>query len=109
MKVIVEKAINYSIKELKNTITDIARKVELIIVVGKKENVEASNMYEASLQECGNAMLVESLDDVYLNYVRRFRTIGVIQDGNVSQSQIESIVNVLENTQVEGYIYGHFK
>ncbi|MBO5478407.1 MAG: hypothetical protein J6A04_01620 [Clostridia bacterium] len=108
MKVIVGKT-NGNSKEVIEEIKNIAEKVELILVVGDKKSVEVNQMYQISLKECGNAMIIETMGDLYLNYIRRFRTVGVIQDIPVSQNRIDTIVDVLENTQVEGYIYEHFK
>lgn len=109
MKVIVEKANSNLIKNMNKEIKKIASKTEIIIVVGEKEKDNISKIYELSLKEVGNAMIVQTMDDLYLNYIRRFKTVGVIQDPAMPQNQIDTIIDVLENTQVEGYIYEHFK
>lgn len=109
MKVIVGRTEDNSVDAVKEEIKDMAKKAELIIVVGEKKNSKVNQMYNISLQECGNAILVETMEDLYLNYIRRFKTVGVIPDIYAPQNRIEAIVDVLENTQVEGYIYEHFK
>lgn len=109
MKVIVGKTNSSSIEAINEKIRSIARETELIIVIGEKKSLNTNRMYEISLKECGNAMIVETMEDLYLNYARRFRTIGIIQDAFVPQEKIATIVDVLENAQVEGYIYEHFK
>lgn len=109
MEVIVAKTDTNSIKETNERIKNIAKKAELIIVVGEKKNENVNKMYHISLKECGNAMMVETIDDLYLNYIKRFKTVGVVQDILTSQKQIETIVDILEHTQVEGYIHEHFK
>lgn len=109
MKVIVEKADSNLIDNMNEEIKKIASKTEIIIVIGEKEKDNISQIYELSLKEVGNAMIVQNMDDLYLNYIRRFKTVGVIQDPAMPQNQIDTIIDVLENTQVEGYIYEYFK
>lgn len=109
MEVIVQKADGNLIKNRNRKIKNMAEKAELIIVVGEKEKPDISKLYEISLKKCGNAILAKTIDDLYLNYIKRFKTVGVIQDPAIPQNEIETIVDVLRNTQVEGYIYEHFK
>lgn len=109
MEVIVQKANSSLIRNMNKKIRKMAEQVELIIVVGEKEKTEMNKIYETSLKVCGNAILAGTMDDLYLNYIRRFRTVGIIQDPMLPQNKLETIVDVLKDTQVEGYIYEHFK
>ena len=109
MKVIVGKINGNSIESINEEIKEIAKQVELIIVVGEKKSVDANKIYNISLKECGNAMLVETMDDLYLNYIKRFKTVGIIPDTFTSQNELETIIDILKQTQVEGYINEHFK
>lgn len=49
-------------------------------------------------------MLVEKLEEVYLNYIRRFKKVGVIADESVKKDIVDKIVEILKNTKTEGYI-----
>ncbi len=109
MEVIVGKSNRYLTKSVNKKIRDMARKVELIIVIGEKKKSNINKIYEMSLKETGNAMIVETIEDLYINYIRRFKTIGILQDPTIPQNQLEIIVDMLKHTQVEGYIYEHFK
>ena len=88
MKVIVGKINGNSIESINEEIKDMAKKVELIIVVGEKKSVDTNNIYNISLKECGNAMLAETMDDLYLNYIKRFKTVGIIPDAFTNKNQM---------------------
>lgn len=109
MEVIVGKTNSDSIEKMSEEITNIARKVELIINVGEEENYYDNIAHSISLRESGNAIFVETMDDLYLNYIRRFRKVGIMAGKKASKDTIEEIVKLLENTQTEGYIYERFK
>ncbi len=109
MKVIVEKTNGNSIEIMNEKIKDMAKETELIIVMGEKKDSNINQMYHTSLKECGNAMIVETMDDLYLNYAKRFKTVGIIHDNFLPQEKMKEIIDILEDTQVEGYIYEHFK
>lgn len=109
MKVIVEKADDNSIELMYEKVKDMAKEVELIIVVGEKKNSNINQIYDISLKECGNVMHVEKIEDLYINYAKRFKTVGIIQDNILPEETTKQIINILEHTQVEGYIYEHYK
>lgn len=109
MEVIIQKMNHISLEAMEKQIKDIAKETELIIIFGKKQNEDTNRMYNISLKECGNAIIIETMEDLYLNYIKRFKKVGVVDVGGIPQSQIEKIMNILKHTQVEGYIYEHFK
>lgn len=82
----------------------IAKQVELMIVIGKKNSAEDNKLYDISIRECNNAMLVEDIEGLYLNYIRRFKKVGIIAGKDVPKEIIDKIVEILKNTKTEGYI-----
>ena len=109
MEVIVGKTNSKSVEKMSEEITNMARKVDIIINIGQKDDYYANIAYNLSLRECGNAMLVENMDDLYLNYIKRFRKVGIIVTEQIKQDTIDNIKDILENTKTEGYIYERFK
>ena len=83
---------------------EIAKQVELMIIIGERNSNEASNLYQISIRECNNAMLVEKIEDLYLNYIRRFKKVGVIAETTASNDMVDKIVEILKNTKTEGCI-----
>lgn len=82
----------------------IAKQVELMIIIGKKNSVEDNMLYDISIRECNNAMLVEDTGGLYLNYIRRFKKVGVMASARVPKDIVDKIVEILKNTKTEGYI-----
>lgn len=71
---------------------EISKQVELMIIIGKKDNLEDNNLYEIAIRECNNAMLVENIEELYLNYVRRFKKVGVVAGAKTPKSIVDKIV-----------------
>lgn len=86
--------------------SQIAKQVELMIIIGGKNSSNTKKLYEISLKECNNAMLVETIDDLYLNYIKRFKKVGVMAGASTPKDIIDEIVEILEKTKTENYIYG---
>lgn len=86
--------------------SQIAKQVELMIIIGGKNSSNTKKLYEISLKECNNAMLVETIDDLYLNYIKRFKKVGVMAGASTPKDIIDEIVEILEKTETENYIYG---
>lgn len=85
-------------------IKEIANQVELMIIIGNKNSLEDNKLYDISIRECNNAMLVEDTEGLYLNYIRRFKKVGVIAGKDVPKKVVDKIVEILKNTKTEGYI-----
>ena len=86
--------------------SQIAKQVELMIIIGGKNSSNTKKLYEISLKECNNAMLVETIDNLYLNYIKRFKKVGVMAGASTPKDIIDEIVEILEKTETENYIYG---
>ena len=61
--------------------------------------------YEIAKKESRNAMLVEKMEDLYLNYVGRFKKVGIIAEKSTSKDLIDTVVQILKNTKTEEYMY----
>lgn len=84
---------------------EIAHQVELMIIIGGKKSANTNKLYDISIRECNNAMLVETMDDLYLNYIKRFKKVGVMAGASTPQEMIDEIVEILKNTETEDYMY----
>jgi len=92
-----------NIEKIQDEIKKLARQVELIIVLGN--GIKDKTFYELAIRECNNAMLVERPEDLYLNYVKRFKKVGVIVGTSASGEMVDSVVELLKSTETEGYMY----
>lgn len=84
--------------------TQISKQVELMLVLGSKKSANTNKLYEIAEKESRNAMIIETMDDLYLNYIRRFKKVGVVAGASTPQEMIDEVVEILKNTETEGYI-----
>lgn len=50
-------------------------------------------------------MIVESIEDLYLNYIKRFKKVGVMAGAQAPEDVVQKIVEIIKNTETEDYIY----
>lgn len=84
---------------------EIAEQVELMIIIGGKKSSNTNKLYDIAVNQCRNAMFVETLDELYLNYIKRFKKVGVMAGASTPQDMIDKVVEILKNTETEGYMY----
>lgn len=84
---------------------EIAKQVEVMVVIGSHNSSNSKKLYDISIEECNNALLVEKLDDLYVNYIRRFHKVGVTAGASTPDDMIETVVKILKETETEGCIY----
>lgn len=100
------KEINYSYTDaMQKETARVSEQVELMLIIGKKKNEYSEILYEIARRVCNNAMLIETMDDLYLNYIRRFKIVGIVATEEMPEYLVERIVEILQNTQTEGYMY----
>lgn len=83
---------------------EIASKVELMIIIGGKNSSNTNKLYEISLQQCGNAMLIQTKQDLYINYIQRFKKVGIMAGASTPKEIIDEVVEILKNTETKNYI-----
>lgn len=83
---------------------EIAKQVDLMIILGGKNSHNTTQLYNISVDACSNAMQVETLEDLYLNYIRRFRKVGVMAGASTPGNMIKTVVKILEETETEDCI-----
>ncbi len=98
-----QKDYNYG-KMLQKEVARISKQVELMVILGNK--TESSNiLYNIAIKECSNAMLVETMEDLYLNYIERFKIVGVVADEFVENDKVETMVKILRNIKTNNYMF----
>ena len=83
----------------------ISRQVELMIIIGAKNSTSSNELYAKARQECNNAIIVETMEDLYLNYIKRFKKVGVMVTSGVPKNTIDEIVSKLRDTETQDYMY----
>lgn len=92
--------------EIKNTIcnatklrqeetSEIAKKVDIMIIIGGKNSSNTNKLYQISKQYCKNSILIETEHELDIEYVKKFQKIGIAAGASTSQKSIDSVVEML--------------
>lgn len=93
--------------EVKNTICDatrlrqeetkkIASKVDMMIIIGGKHSSNTNKLYNISTKYCKNCILIETKDELSLDYIKQFEKIGIMAGASTPQKSIETVVEMLK-------------
>lgn len=92
--------------EIKNTICnatklrqeeayEIAKKVDLMIIIGGKNSSNSDKLYKISKSICNNSLLIENYRELDINYIKKFNRIGIMAGASTPQKSINSVVEML--------------
>lgn len=92
--------------EIKNTICDatklrqeetedIAKKVDMMIIIGGKNSSNTKKLYEISKKYCKNCILVETCEEINAKEIVEFSKIGIMAGASTPQKSIEEVVEML--------------
>ena len=76
-----------------------------MFIIGSKNRQNTNKMYEICINKCSNAMVVETIEDLYLNYIKRFKKIGVVASMQATKETINEVVEILKKQETENYIF----
>lgn len=100
----INKTICDTTKARQQEATHIARQSELVIVIGDKKSTNTKQLYQIALDICSNAMQVETIQDLYMNYVRRFEKIGILAGASTKEETVQEVVKIIKETKIEDKI-----
>lgn len=94
--------------EIKNTICnttsirqketeDIAKKVDLMIVIGGKNSSNTKKLFEVAQKNCKDTLLIQTKNDLNHDYLQGFSKIGIIAGASTPQKIIEDVVDFCKN------------
>lgn len=92
--------------EIKNTICDatklrqeetegIAKKVDMMIIIGGKNSSNTKKLYEISKKYCKNCISVETFEEINIGEISKFSKIGIMAGASTPQKSIEKVVEML--------------
>src|SRR5699024_6687720 len=96
---------NYNIT-IKNTICratelrqketeDISKKVDLMIIIGGKNNSNTQKLYNITKKHCKNAISIENSKELNIEDVKKHEKIGIMAGASTPQKSIDEILNIL--------------
>ena len=92
--------------EVKNTICsatklrqeetcEISKKVDFMIIIGGKHSSNTTKLYEVASKNCKTSVLIESKEELDVNSIKNFKTIGIMAGASTSEKSINSIVEMI--------------
>ena len=93
--------------EIKKTICDatklrqeetkkISSEVDMMIIIGGKHSSNTNKLYEISCIKCKNSLLIESIEELNLEEVKKHNKIGIMAGASTPQKSIDSLVEMLK-------------
>ncbi len=94
--------------EIKNTICnttsirqketeEIAKKVDLMIIIGGKHSSNTKKLYEIAKINCKDSILIQTKNDLNIEYLKQLKRIGIMAGASTPQNIIEDVVDFCKN------------
>lgn len=99
---------NKNIKlEIKNTICNatkfrqeetinIAKEVDLMIIIGGKHSSNTNKLYQLSNKYCKNCILIETQEELNLTNIKKMRKIGIMAGASTPQKSIQCVLEKIQ-------------
>lgn len=94
----VKNTICASTKQRQEETLEISKKVECIIIVGGKHSSNSNKLYEIAKKNCKNVFFVETKEDLDLEKIRNFKSLGIMAGASTPQKSISEIVDIIKKT-----------
>ncbi len=83
-------------EERQNEISKISSEVEAVIVIGGKNSSNTKRLADVASGNCSNVYLIENSDDLNIEDMRRFKTIGITAGASTPAYIIKEVAKMLE-------------
>jgi len=74
---------------------EIAKNVEFMIIIGGKHSSNTNKLYNIANENCKNSILIENEQELDLNYLKKFKSIGIMAGASTPEKSIKSVVEML--------------
>ena len=75
---------------------ELAKKVDLMIIIGGKNSSNTNKLYELSKKYCENAIVVETYKEIDKDFVKKFEKIGVMAGASTPKESIDEVIECIE-------------
>ena len=73
------------------------------MIIGGRNSSNTNKLYEISLKNCKNVIFAESVEDIDIQFIKRFNRVGVMAGASTPQESIDSIVNFIKQEEEKSY------
>lgn len=74
---------------------EIAKKVDMMIIIGGKNSSNTKKLYEISEKYCKNCILIETYKEMNIREMAKFSNIGIMAGASTPQKSIDKVVEML--------------
>lgn len=75
---------------------EISSKSDLMIIIGGKNSSNTKKLYEVSKKNCKNVLHIETKNELDKDFVKNFKTVGIIAGASTPSDIIEDVVHFCE-------------
>ena len=94
----VKNTICASTKQRQEETEKISKEVECMIIVGGKHSSNSTKLYEIANKNCNNVFFVETKEELDLEKIKFFKSIGVMAGASTPQKSINEVVDIIKKT-----------
>lgn len=87
-----------STKQRQEETEEISKKVECMIIVGGKHSSNSNKLYELAKKNCKNVFFVETKEDLDLEKIKKFESLGIMAGASTPQKSVSEIVDIIKKT-----------
>lgn len=97
-KVYIQNTICSATKLRQEETEKISKQVDAMIIVGGKNSSNTKKLYDIAIANCPNTILVETVVDLDVENIKKYKTIGIMAGASTPNKSVEEIKNALMNT-----------
>lgn len=75
---------------------ELSTKVDLMIIIGGKNSSNTKKLYEIALENCKNVIYIQTKEDLNLNFVKNFKTIGIMAGASTPEYIIKDVCKFIQ-------------
>lgn len=94
----VKNTICASTKQRQEETKEISKKVECMIIVGGKHSSNSNKLYEIAKKNCKNVFFAETKEDLDLEIIKKFKSLGIMAGASTPQKSVSEIVDIIKKT-----------
>ena len=95
--VLIDNTICNATRNRQQATEELSKDVEAMITIGGLNSSNTNKLYEITKKHCKNTFRIETVDDLSLQEVLKFNTIGITAGASTPDWIIEEVVNVMDN------------
>ena len=94
----------YATQNRQNAVRALAKEVDILLVVGSKNSSNSNRLRELAEKEGVNAYLIDTKDDVNLNWFADINSCGITAGASAPEYLVEQVVSFLQSNFPTAYI-----